>query len=172
MASENSQVSSAALIELESDLTKLSHTLHEIFELMNADMTNVGEFWRDPKYQDFVAGYRPQINKCEEISARYDEWCKKVLRPTIEKVIKIETTDVGGDAGGATSSSSGGGVIEDTPKVSKAAKFNMGKKKVEELNNAATTPGPQGSGFSTPQNERPYTPTPQQINDIFNGKRR
>lgn len=176
MASSYLEVGSAGLTTLKEDLTKLANSLHEIYDLMNADMRQVGEAWRDGKYEEFVSGYRPQINKCEEISQRYSEWCKRVLEPAIEECIDIETTDVGGDGSASGPSGLSAGAPSDAggaaPKPSKAERFNMGKKKVEELNNAATTPGPQGSGFSTPQNERPYTPTPQQINDIFNGKRR
>lgn len=170
--SEDSQVSSAALIELDGDLIKLSQTLHEIYDLMNADMTNVGEFWRDLKYQDFVSGYRPQINKCEDISVRYGDWSKRVLKPTIEKVIKIETTDVSGDVGGtSTGGGTSGGPIESAPKKDKFATLRRGIEKVTELNNAATTPGPQGSGFSTPQNERPRL-SPLQQAMLLNGKQR
>lgn len=99
MVDVGAQVSSEALQELQSSLKQLSQTLHEIYDLMNADMTAVGEFWRDPKYEQFVESYRPKINKCEEISERYNEWCGSVLDPLIEKVIKIEDTDVSGDGG-------------------------------------------------------------------------
>lgn len=174
MASSYLEVGSAGLTTLKEDLTKLANSLHEIYDLMNADMRQVGEAWRDGKYEEFVSGYRPQIIKCEEISQRYSEWCKRVLEPAIEECIDIETTDVGGDgsasgSGGlsaGTTSGAGGGAPKPS---SKAAKFNMGIKKVEELNNAATTPGPQGSGFATPQNERPFTP--QEIANLFNGRR-
>lgn len=97
MASNSGAVTgSAALTELKNDLTQLSATLHEIYELMNTDMRNIGEAWQDGKYQEFVEGYRPQINKCEEISERYKEWCLRVLDPTIENVIAVEKTDVVG----------------------------------------------------------------------------
>ena len=76
MASSYLEVGSAGLTTLKEDLTKLANSLHEIYDLMNADMRQVGEAWRDGKYEEFVSGYRPQINKCEEISQRYSEWCK------------------------------------------------------------------------------------------------
>ncbi len=96
MASSNAITSSAALAELKTDLTNLSATLHEISELMNTDMSQVGEAWQDNKYQEFVDNYAPQIQKCEDIADRYNEWCKKVLDPTIDNVIAVERTDVGG----------------------------------------------------------------------------
>lgn len=174
MASSYLEVGSEALTNLKDDLIKLSQSLHEVYELMNADMRQVGEAWRDGKYEEFVSGYRPQINKCEEISQRYQEWCKRVLDPAIEECIDIETTDVGGDGnngsmgGGSTTSGSSDGGRASTPIKDKFAAFRRGIEKVKELNNAATMPRPQGSGFSTPQNERPYTP--QQLNNLFNGR--
>lgn len=192
MATDYSKVSSEALIELKTDLTHLSESLHEIYDIMNADMTQVGEYWEDPKYAEFVSGYKPQIEKCEEISKRYSEWCKKVLDPTIEKVIAIETTDVGGDGGsptgsaGTVDSSGSTSGITDSKGNSIGSKFNLGGKKnlgsaeknerfqkgserVQELINKRNTPGPQGSGFSTPQNERPRL-SPQQLAQLLNGK--
>ena len=147
MPSNDSRVSSAALIELKTDLTHLSESLHEIYDLMNADMSQVGEYWEDPKYAEFVSGYQPQIAKCEEISERYSEWCKRVLDPTIEKVIAIETTDVGGDGGssgggGAAAAAVSGENSSNTSNNDKLAGFNMGN------NN------PKSS-------ERPRSPQPQ-----------
>lgn len=109
MATSGAVTGSAALTELKKDLTQLSATLHEIFELMNMDMRDIGDAWQDGKYQEFVDGYRPQINKCEEISERYKEWCLRVLDPTIENVIAVEKTDVGGDGSGSVGGTFGGG---------------------------------------------------------------
>lgn len=134
MASSNAVTSSAALADLKNDLTGLSATLHKIFDLMSADMSQVGQAWQDGKYQDFVEGYKPQIQKCEEISIRYSEWCKKVLDPTIENVIAVEKTDVGGGGrssiGGASAVGAGAGVVGGTAMSSAGSKFgsnfNMG----------------------------------------------
>ena len=108
-SSSGAVTGSAALTELKKDLTQLSATLHEIFELMNMDMRNIGDAWQDGKYQEFVDGYRPQINKCEEISERYKEWCLRVLDPTIENVVAVEKTDVGGGGSGPVGGTGGGG---------------------------------------------------------------
>ena len=170
MASSYLEVGSKGLKNLKDDLTKLAQSLHEVFELMNADMRQVGEAWRDGKYEEFVSGYRSQINKCEEISARYTEWCKRVLDPAIEECEDIETTDVGGDGGGSYTGGASSGPRESAPKKDKCAAFRRGIEKVKDLNKAATSPKPQGGGFDTPQNERPYTP--QQRNSLFNGKQR
>lgn len=148
MASDYSKVSSKALIELKADLTHLSESLHEIYDLMNADMSQVGEYWEDPKYAEFVSGYQPQIAKCEEISERYSEWCKRVLDLTIEKVIAIETTDVGGDGG-----SSGGGVAS-TASVSDGGAATSGRD-----NNFGFNLG--GNGPKT--SERPLPPPQENI---------
>lgn len=175
MASSYLKVGSKGLITLKDDLIKLSQTLHELYELMNADMRNLSQEWRDGKYEEFVSGYRPQINKCEEISQRYEDWCKRVLQPAIEKCIAIETTDVGGDGGATTTAgiTSTGGQESVPHKRSKVDAFNLGIKKVKEkmASKATSTTGPQGSGFSTPQNERPYL-SPLQIEMLLNGKQR
>ena len=107
------RVGSVALTELKADLTRLSKTLHQIYELMNADMRQVNAAWQDGKYQEFVAAYQPQIQKCEEIANRYADWCMRVLDPTIENVIAVERTDVGsggvsGPVGGGSSVASAG----------------------------------------------------------------
>lgn len=95
MDSTIARVGSEALSDLKIDLTNLSKALHEIYELMQADMRQVNVAWQDSKYQEFVDNYQPQIQKCDEIANRYTEWCTKVLDPTIENVIAVETTDVG-----------------------------------------------------------------------------
>ena len=129
MATSNAVTSSAALTELKSDLTQLSATLHEIFDLMDADMRQIGNAWQDGKYEEFVQGYRPQINKCEEISVRYSEWCARVLDPTIENIIAVETTDVGGGGGsfgGGSSADIGGSSMAPESTGRKISGFNLG----------------------------------------------
>ena len=74
---------------------------------MQADMRQVNLAWQDSKYQEFVDNYQPQIRKCGEIANRYAEWCARVLDPTIENVVAVETTDVG-DGGGSV----GGGIAD------------------------------------------------------------
>lgn len=120
----NAVTGSVALTELKNDLTRLSDTLHTIYDLMSADMTQVGQAWQDGKYQEFVDGYKPQINKCEEISERYKEWCLRVLDPTIENVIAVEKTDVGSSSGSATGTAVGGAGVA-TAGVGRARQFNM-----------------------------------------------
>lgn len=96
MDSTIAKVGSVALTELKSNLTQLSQTLHQIYELMNADMRQVNAAWQDAKYQEFVQGFQPRIRKCEDIANRYAEWCARVLDPTIENVVAVETLDVSG----------------------------------------------------------------------------
>ena len=108
------QTSSAALIELKNDLTQLSKALHVIYDLMNADMRQLGDTWQDGKYQEFVQGYQPQIQKCEEIANRYADWCARVLEPTIQNVVVVEKTDVSGASIGAGGSVGGGNAVGNT----------------------------------------------------------
>lgn len=187
MASNYLECGSEALSELKNDLTNLSKTLHELYDLMNADMRQVGEAWRDGKYEEFVSGYRPQINKCEEISERYAEWCKRVLEPAIEECIEIEKTDVGGDgsgssAGGSVSSGSSGSDaapssvdsrfagFNGNPNQAKIERFRQGTEKVKEM---ARKKGqnPFDPGYQAPQNERPKL-TPEQMAQLLRGRSR
>lgn len=96
MASNNAHVGSAALIELKSQLTQLSGTLNSIYDMLTREMEEMGTAWQDRMYQDFVEGYKPQINKCKEIADRYNDWCARILQPTIESVQAIENVNVGG----------------------------------------------------------------------------
>lgn len=105
MASDNAHVSSDALHELNGNLTSLSETLQDIAEMMNTDMYQVGEEWRDQQYDDFMEGFKPHIKECEDISKRYSEWCTKVLSHTIEKVEAIESVNMNSGAGSPQSSS-------------------------------------------------------------------
>lgn len=127
----NAITGSVALTELKSDLTQLSTTLHDVFDLMNADMSKVGDAWQDGKYQEFVDGYRPQIQKCEDISVRYSEWCKRVLDPTIENVIAVEKTDVGSGSGSIGGVGATGAVSSGSAAMGSAARkisgFNTGR---------------------------------------------
>lgn len=109
MASSNAEVSSQALRGLQDNLNSLSHQIKEICDTMNSDQMRVGEAWRDSKFQEFKQGFQPQINRCEEISVHYKDWCVKVLEPAIEKVEKIETADVGG--GGSSAIGGGGSAV-------------------------------------------------------------
>lgn len=121
MATSNVEVSSATLTELQNDLTGLKESLHEIYDLMNYDLSQIGETWRDSKYDDFKNSYKRQINECEEISIRYEEWCKTKIDPLIQRAEAIEKTNVVADDGGGTSSggssSAGDRKVVDRPKT-------------------------------------------------------
>ncbi len=141
----NAVTSSAALNELKTNLTSLSKSLHMIYDLMNADMSQIGQEWQDRKYEEFVEGYRPQINKCEEISIRYNEWCQRVLAPTIDNVIAVETTNVGSGNGHVSGGSAAGSAVSATTSAAAAATgkgnmFNMsgGMKQTPQSDNQST----------------------------------
>lgn len=103
------KVSSAELQTLQCDLVHLSNELHKLYELMNSDVSGLGEYWRDQKYEEFLTGYKPQMEKLEEISERYREWATKDLQTTIDNVIDAEGVDVSGDEGGGSVSVGDGG---------------------------------------------------------------
>lgn len=128
MDSTIARVGSVALTELKAELTNLSNTLHQIYDLMQADLRQVNVAWQDGKYQEFVDNYQPQIQKCDEIANRYTEWCVKVLDPTIENVIAVETTDVGngdGSVGEWSSTAAVGAGVAAAGVVGAAGGFDM-----------------------------------------------
>ena len=107
MDNSGAKVSSAELMTLQSDLIQLSGTLHELYELMNSDVSSLGEYWIDQKFDEFLTGYKPQMDKMEEISERYHEWATKDLQITIDHVIDAEGVDVSGGSSSSSSVSSG-----------------------------------------------------------------
>ena len=149
MATTNAKVSSASLSELQNSLMKLATELDQLRDLMNADMTNVNAYWDDPKYQEFKECYSKQIQKCGEISEKYFAWSDKVLSPTIERVVKIEMTDVGASisGGGVSAASTGGAAVGGAGasaatsgvSVGKANNFNMGESANKRISQETTT---------------------------------
>jgi len=152
MASSFLEVGSEGLKALKDDLTNLSKSLHQVYELMNADLSKLGEAWRDSKYEEFLNGFRPQMNKCEEIAQRYEDWCKKVLDPAIKKCIKIEDTDVSGNNAGPSMGSDVNSTSSSTTTTpSKADRFREGTPRVQARINVL-----RGQGIDP--NERLYPP--------------
>ena len=123
----SAKVSSAELITLQSDLIQLSRQLHELYDLMNSDVLNLSEYWRDQKFDEFLTGYKPQMDKMEEISERYNEWATKDLQTTIENVIEAEGVDVSG--GTSVSSSPASDSDNTTPETSTNPFLKRGKSK-------------------------------------------
>ena len=145
----NAITGSVALTDLKSDLTQLSTTLHDVFDLMNADMSKVGDAWQDGKYQEFVDGYMPQIQKCEDISVRYSEWCKRVLDPTIENVIAVEKTDVGSGSGSIGGVGAAGAVSGGLSSSVSGGKFNGFYMKNDKPKKMTTKAVPISNGCGT-----------------------
>ena len=192
---------SVALLELRICIKNLSAALHELYELMNADMSQVNDFWKDPKYEEFVFAYRPSIDKCEEIFIRYDEWCKRILDPRIEIVINIDGDSSRllsaaeiiarfkkanevlknkmaesniGTGGGSNIGGDSNRPLSSAEKMARFKKANEFMKNANEFMKnkiAEATPGPQGSGFAAPQNKRPRL-SPLQMKILRDGKER
>ena len=94
MATGIAKTSSVALTNLRDELLRLSGTLLDTYDILDTDMTQLGDEWRDDKYKEFIDEYQPQIKKCEEISIRYKEWCEEKINPIIETVEELEIQDV------------------------------------------------------------------------------
>ena len=138
MSESNVKVSKKALSGLKSNLLQLSGTLHEIYDLMNRDLSDISSEWRDGKYDEYRDAYSQDIKKCDEIANAYEEWCKGVIDPLTESVETITGTQVtpngggsssggGGAAAGAGAAGAAGGAAS-SAKQSKMRGFNTGKK--------------------------------------------
>ncbi len=86
---------SEAAIELQNDLNILSEALKDLYDIMCVNTNDLGEEWRDGKYDEFLSGYMPKIRKCEETSENYKEWSSTILTPYIEYLISTEKHDMG-----------------------------------------------------------------------------
>lgn len=136
MASSSARTSSEALKSLREQLHALSKQLHEISDVMNADMTRVGNEWQDGKYQEFMDGYKPQIQKCNNIADRYEQWCKEVLDQAIIDAEATEHTNVVADGigssigrGSATAAVGGTAAAASVGAIGSSKVFNMGGEK-------------------------------------------
>lgn len=127
--------SASALSELRNDLSQLSKTLHEVFDLMTADMSNISQDWQDRQYEQFKEAYSKQIQKCEDISVQYNRWCTSILDTTIANVEAVEHTNVvsgGGSSLSGVAAASVGTVAAGV--AGKASAFNMGKQHTRTTN--------------------------------------
>lgn len=138
MDDSNARVSSPELMTLQTDLVNLSNQLHELYELMNSDISQLSEYWRDEKFDEFLDGYKPQMEKMEEISERYHEWATKDLQVTIDNVIATEGVDVSGSSIGSFGSSSS---------HSKVDAFKAGIERAKAKASGKMPPKPDDSGF-------------------------
>lgn len=137
----DAKVNSTDLLTLQSDLVQLSSQIHEAYDLMNSDVSSLGEYWRDQKFDEFLSGYKPYMDQMEEISERYREWATKDLQVTIDHVIATEGVSVTRDGQGSGNTSAGNGQV--TPPVnpflaaSKKLKDRMAESSNKEFNPAA-----------------------------------
>lgn len=156
------EVSSKALIGLQSNLIALSKNLEELYNALHDNKTKLSEEWRDEKYNEFAEEFEQSERVISELSEKYSEWANNYLPPRINAVIEIENAR--GTLGTALSVTSEDGVSGSSdasgPSSSgKAAEFRRGidrlKAKVTH-EEPPTTGGPNGGsdagGFG--QNER------------------
>lgn len=137
---------SIALEQLKDDLTVLANNLRELHSTLTSQMTTLGESWQDSQYQQFVDGYKPQIEKCAEIADRYDYGCKNFLAPQIENVRAIEQTDLSGGGFGSGIGTASADNMAAASGNGMASNFNLGGQSTSgpAINQR---PVPSGGGF-------------------------
>lgn len=141
VSNSGAQVSSEALINLQGELNTLSGNLNDLYEILGQNISRLGEYWRDAKFEEFTQEFHSSKEKINELSEKYHEWANSYLPPRIEVIEKAEKANmsidsgpsgVGAASGGGPSSSSGGasGQPKQNPKIEI---FMQGQRKVEEM---------------------------------------
>lgn len=87
-------VSSKSLIELQSNLRKLSDRLKETYETLKNNEAELGESWLDDKFAEFEDDFKSSRELISELSEKYLHWANNYLPPYIELAIKYENAQV------------------------------------------------------------------------------
>lgn len=93
--SSHAEVSSQALIDLQSDLNKLSGNLKGLYELVVQAMSSLSQEWRDQKFDEFEQEFHSSREMIMELSDKYYEWANQYLPPRIEVIKDIEGRGMG-----------------------------------------------------------------------------
>ena len=142
ISNSGAQVSSESLINLQGELNTLSGNLNELYELLGQDLSRLGEYWRDSKYDEFMQEFHSSREKINELSEKYHEWANSYLPPRIEIIQKAEKANMsvdsapsggGGDTSGSAEAVAGGGMGAPVSRNEKIEKFREAQRKVEEM---------------------------------------
>lgn len=94
-ASSHAEVTSVALVDLQSKVLSLSRDIHEMYEFISDNLRVLGEEWRDEKFAEFDENFRMTRVQVEEIAERYDKWAKGPLQKVINDVVTYEKAKAG-----------------------------------------------------------------------------
>jgi len=169
VSASRAEVSSQALIELQSNLIALSENLNELYNTLHDNKSKLSEEWRDEKYDEFAEEFEQSEKLISELSGKYAEWANKYLPPRIESVMEIEKASgtLGSGSVGSNSSAPNAGEFSagaETSTSGKTAEFRRGIERIKAKMNIESIPpsgGPK-SGSCAPdsgvggfgQNER------------------
>lgn len=159
-------VSLEDLLNLQADLNLLSQNLEELNELAQTDLSAVGQYWQDGKFEEFSNVYMPQIKKIGEIATYYKQWAAGPLQETIDKEKKYQKWSPGDGSGNGNGS--GGASSSSTTQAPKENKFLEAQKRMNNPSEAERPRSPQQPWPYNQQNhydpsklERPRSPQPQ-----------
>ncbi len=88
-------VSSKSLIDLQSNLIKLSECLNETYETLKSNEASLGEAWLDDKFTEFEEDFKSSRELISELSEKYLHWANNYLPPYIELALKYEAAKAG-----------------------------------------------------------------------------
>lgn len=86
-------VSSRSLIELQSNLRRLSERLNETYETLRNNEVKLGESWMDDKFSEFEEEFKSSRELISELSEKYLHWANYYLPPYIELALKYEAAN-------------------------------------------------------------------------------
>lgn len=89
------KVTVESLEKLQSELKILSETLMDGYELLGAQLSELGEDWQDAKFDEFEEEFKSSKEKIREISERYLWFADKYLPPRIDQLKDILGTGMG-----------------------------------------------------------------------------
>jgi gas vesicle protein len=84
------QVSSEQLVILQAELKQLSKNLMETYNTVSQGLKNLGEDWKDDKYDEFEQEFKSSKEEIREIAEKYEEWANTYLPLRIELVQEAE----------------------------------------------------------------------------------
>lgn len=91
----HAEVTSEALVELQSKVLKLSSDIHEMYDYVASNLNLLAEEWRDEKFMEFMESFESRKEKIAEISTRYEQWAKVPLQRVIDDVVRYEQEKAG-----------------------------------------------------------------------------
>lgn len=91
----HTEVTSASLIILQTELRAMSAVLQDLYDVLWGNLNALGEEWTDEKMEEFNDEFKNSRETIVELSQKYKDWADSYLPPRIETVIRYEKASTG-----------------------------------------------------------------------------